>query len=52
MPRYTVEQVAKWEEELRRIRCTRSRWGETRRFAGRSAGLRLEKIDRTRRTNL
>lgn len=39
------EKLARWEAELARLRAAPSRWGETRRFAGRSAGNRLARID-------
>jgi len=38
--------VVRAQDALQRLRRTTSRWGEARRFAGRSAGLSLEKIAR------
>jgi hypothetical protein len=34
----------RWEQELARLRSVPSRWGESRRFAGRRAGNRLARI--------
>ena len=42
--KHTPEQICKWEQELIRLHDG-SRWGESRRFAGRSAGIRLNRID-------
>lgn len=36
------EKLKRWEHELQKI-STDDRWGETRRFAGRSAGKRIER---------
>ena len=38
--------ITRWETQLGHFRiASRPRWGESRRFAGRSAGNRLAKID-------
>jgi hypothetical protein len=39
------EKIIRWQRELARIRGVPSRWGESRRFAGKSAGNRLARID-------
>ena len=39
------EKINHWQSELDRIHAVPNRWGEHRRFAGRSAGIRLERID-------
>lgn len=38
------ERIARWEAELRRISGP-GRWGECRRFAGRTAGIRIVRAD-------
>lgn len=35
--------IAQWEAELSRMSLSSHRWGETRRFAGKSAGLRIDR---------
>ena len=37
------QRLARWETELARMAHAGNRWGECRRFAGRSAGIRLER---------
>jgi hypothetical protein len=39
-----TEKIRKWEAELERLHGS-ERWGESRRFAGRSAGIRLDRIN-------
>jgi len=38
------EQIARWEAQLSKLRTRPQRWGECRRFAGRTAGIRLDRI--------
>ena len=37
------DKVTRWEAEIDRLNRTGNRWGECRRFAGRSAGIRVER---------
>ncbi len=37
------ERKERWEQELARMSFAGHRWGESRRFAGRSAGIRIER---------
>ena len=37
------ERLARWETELANMAHVGNRWGECRRFAGRSAGIRIER---------
>lgn len=39
------ERIDRWRKELARLAARRSRWGECRRFAGKSAGLRIARMD-------
>ena len=42
--RTTLQQrLARWETELTAMTNAGSRWGECRRFAGRSAGIRIQR---------
>jgi len=45
MREVNAEKIARWQLELDHLNNKPSRWGEARRFAGRSAGIQLARID-------